>query len=221
MSSGRSSPSESDSAFSLMALCLLSEPIPEASRQNEHNQRPLKREIRDLIQTCVSRQDLVLMLAVKNNVIVHRPECSLTKLALENSGALECGKGGETAWSTYRRTTAPLLSDTRCTSLCQNTLTELHAASPLRANGYDLFRSCYMLYEGSQESGLCHRLFAGRRHPLRIGCSLGSADPVGHLCCQGGLSFWWPEIEIRNQNHWKHEHYLDNSQVKNLIFLLT
>lgn len=71
------------------------------------------------------------MPGVKNNGIVRRPKCCLTKLTLERFGLLECGKKGENAWSTYRRAIAPPLSDTRRTRLCQSALTELHAASLL------------------------------------------------------------------------------------------
>lgn len=139
----------------------------------------------------VSRQDLALMLGVKSNGIVRRTKCCLTKLALECSGALECGKRGETAWSTYRRATAPLLSDTQRTRLGQSALTELHVVSLLRVSGSYLFRCCCY----SCGLGVCYE---GAR-PLCLGCSLGSAGLVGHLCCQGGLSFWCPEIVNNRQ----------------------
>lgn len=102
LSSGGNPPSESDSVFTLPASHVLPEPVSEKSRQNKHSQRPLKRDFRDLIEKCVSRQDLVRMLGLKQinkQVIDCRPKCCLTRLALENSGELECGKGGETAWS--------------------------------------------------------------------------------------------------------------------------
>lgn len=40
--------SESDSIFTLLSTCLLSEAISEKSRPKEHNQQPLKSKISDL-----------------------------------------------------------------------------------------------------------------------------------------------------------------------------
>lgn len=179
LSPGRN-PSEPDSVCTLLALRLLSEPISEKSRQNEHNQQPLKREIRNLG-------------VKKKNVIVCRPKfCTTTKLTLENCRELECGKEGETAWNIYRRTAAFLLSDTQHTSLRQRGLTELHAAPLFQPIGYDPLRCCYcglgVCFEGIRDFGI-HQFFDGRRHPLHLGWSLRSAGLVGHLCCLGSLSF--------------------------------
>lgn len=119
-------------------------------------------------------------------------------LALENSGELECGRVGETVWSIRCRTAAPLLCDTRRTNLCQTDLTELHATRFLRTMGDGLLHCCgsglhLVCYEVAQDFGIYHRLLdRGRRRRL-LGCSLGSAGPLGHLCYQGGLSFYWPE----------------------------
>lgn len=140
----------------------------------------------------------------KNILIACRSKFCMTKLTLENCGELECGKEGETAWNIYHRTAAFLLSDRQHTTLHQSGLTELHAAPLLQPIGYNPLHCCYcgllVCFEGVRDFGI-HQFFDGRRCPLHLGWSLGSADLVGHLCCLGSLFFYWPEIEIPDKNN--------------------